>query len=170
MLAGRCPRRGRRRCGVGERAVTPPLRALAVAGGGLALIVVAFAFDTSALFVPGVAFLVIGTLTPVAVWCSALGSRTHRLPGEREVTEGVRFKSTVLVQAGPLGLYGAELLDPLCGAPVAVTVSPWEGRLREARVEILASFPRRGRKSLDPPALRIADPLGLSPVINRGRE
>jgi len=68
-----------------------------------------------------------------------------------------------------MGLHGAALLDPLCGAPVAVSISPWDGD-REARVEIVASFARRGRKSLDPPALRISDPLGLAAVVKRGRD
>ena len=145
-----------------------PPRALVVALGGILLIVVAKAFDTSPLFVPGVAFVVIGAVTPGAVWLSALGAGARRLPGEQEVTEGVRFKTVVLVTAGPLGLYGAELHDVLCGAPVPVSLGPGPGA--EARVEIVASFARRGRKSLQPPALRIADPLGLAPVTKRGRE
>jgi uncharacterized protein (DUF58 family) len=150
--------------------VTAAPRALAVALGGIALLVVAFAFDTAPLFVPGVAFLAIGALTPLAVWASALGARTRRVPGEREVTEGVRFQTVVIVESGPCGLYGAHLLDPLCGAPVVVSVSPWGTGSREARVEIVASFARRGRKSLEAPALRITDPLGLAPVIKRGRD
>lgn len=145
---------------------TPP-RAVAVALGGALLIVVALAFDTSPLFVPGVAFFVIGALTPAVVWASAAGATARRLPGEREVTEGVRFKTTVVVRAGPVGLYGAELHDPLCGAPVTVSVPPRRGGA-EARVEIVASFPRRGRKRLEPPKLRIADPLGLAPMTRRG--
>ena len=93
-----------------------------------------------------------------------------RIEGEREVTEGVRFKARSSSSQARFGLYGAELLDPLCGAPVLVSVSPWGDSGRAARVEIVASFARRGRKTLDPPALRIADPLGLAPVIKRGRE
>jgi uncharacterized protein (DUF58 family) len=150
--------------------VTLPLRSVAVAAGGAALIVVALAFDTSPLFVPGVAFLAIGVLTPAAVWGSAVGAEVRRLPGEREVTEGVRFKTTVLVRAGPLGLYGAQLHDPLCGSPVTISVSPPRVGGAEARVEIVASFPRRGRKRMDPPALRVADPLGLAPMFRRGSD
>jgi uncharacterized protein (DUF58 family) len=150
--------------------VTLPLRAVAVAAGGAALILVALAFDTSPLFVPGVAFLVIGALAPGLVWCSAAGAQVRRLPGEREVTEGVRFKTTVLVRAGPVGLYGAQLHDPLCGTPVTVSASRYGGAGGEARVEIVASFPRRGRKRLDPPALRVADPIGLAPMFRHGRD
>ena len=150
--------------------MTVPLRAVAVAAGGAALVVVALAFDTSPLFVPGVAFLAIGALTPALVWCSAAGAQVRRLPGEREVTEGVRFKTTVLVRAGPLGLYGAQLHDPLCGTPVTLSASPYGVGGSEARVEIVASFPRRGRKRLEPPALRVADPIGLAPVFRRGSD
>lgn len=145
-------------------------RALAVALGGILLLVVALAFDTAPLLVPAVAFVAIGALTPGAVWVSALGAAARRLPGEQEVTEGVRFKTVVLVSAGPLGIYGAELCDPLCPAPVPVSIGPAAAGGGEARVEIVASFARRGRKSLDAPELRIADPLGLAPVIKRGRE
>ena len=148
--------------------MTLPTRALAVALGGILLVIVALAFDTSPLFVPGVAFVVLGTVTPGAVWLSALGAGARRLPGEQEVTEGVRLKTVVRVTPGPLGLYGAELHDVLCGAPVPVSLGPGSGA--EGRVEIVASFARRGRKSLQPPALRIADPLGLAPVTKRGRE
>ena len=53
--------------------MTVPPRAVAVALGGALLIVVALAFDTSPLFVPGVAFLAIGALTPALVWLQRRG-------------------------------------------------------------------------------------------------
>ena len=51
-----------------------------------------------------------------------------------------------------------------------MSVAPRGGAGGEARVEIVASFPRRGRKRLEPPALRVADPIGLAPVFRRGSD
>ena len=51
-----------------------------------------------------------------------------------------------------------------------MSVAPYGGAGGEARVEIVASFPRRGRKRLEPPALRVADPIGLAPVFRRGSD
>ena len=148
----------------------PPPRAAGAGLAGLALILVALAFDASPLFVPGIAFAAIGLFAPPLVWLSTLGVGVQRVPGEPEVAEGARFTTTVLITAGAMGLYGAELLDPLCRDPVSVSLAPSTGVGHVARVEIVASFPRRGRKHLAPPVLRIADPLGLAPVHKRARE
>jgi len=143
-------------------------RAAAVALGGVLLTLCGLAFDTSALLVPGVAFTAVGALTPAAVWVVARGAGAVRLPGEPEVTEGEPFRSLVVIRSGPLGLY-AELRDPLGGDPYPITMGPSLNG-RTLRVEVTASFARRGRKQLPAPELRTVDPLGLAPATVAGGE
>lgn len=143
-------------------------RAGAVALCGVLVTLCGFAFDTSPLLVPGVGFMAIGLLTPALVALASHGASLGRLPGESEVTEGQRFHSLILIRSGPLGIY-AEMCDPLGGDPYPVTLGP-SLRGREFRIEVMASFNRRGRKLLPAPRLRTVDPLGLAPMVVEGAE
>jgi uncharacterized protein (DUF58 family) len=141
-------------------------RAAGVAVAGIGLIVIALLFDTGPLFVPGVAFTGLGVLTPLWVGAAARGARAHRrLRGDR-VMEGQRFETTIDVRRGLLGLPRGEVFDPVTrsSVPVGATLSVRSGN-RRATVTIVASFPRRGRKLLSPPAVISRDVLGLAEVV-----
>jgi uncharacterized protein (DUF58 family) len=143
-------------------------RAVGVTLGGALLIVVALAFATPPLLVPGVAFAAIGTITPLLVWLPAPWARVSRHLDRRQVVEGERFTSSVTITAGRAGLPAASLCDPLSGEAVAVRVPPSLRGGHEVRVDISASFTRRGQRRLAAPELRICDPLGLAEVVRRG--
>ena len=141
-------------------------RAAGVAVAGIGLIVIALLFDTGPLFVPGVAFTGLGVLTPLWVGAAARGARAHRrLRGER-VMERQRFETTIDVRRGLLGLPRGEVFDPVTrtSVPLGSALSVRSGT-RRATVTIVASFPRRGRKLLAPPALISRDILGLAEVV-----
>jgi uncharacterized protein (DUF58 family) len=144
-------------------------RAVAVAGAGLGLILVSLLFDAAPLFVPAVAFALLGTMAPAWVWVSARGARTQRkLPAER-VVEDEPLEATIEVTRGPLGLPGAEIYDPFTASrlEVAGPLSPLRGE-RCASVRVLTRFPRRGLQTLMPPALYVRDPLDLAQVESVG--
>lgn len=144
-------------------------RARGVALGGALITICALAFDASPLLVPGVAFVAIGVITPLLVFAMARRARLHRVLGSHQVLEDERFTITVLVRAGRLGLAGAAVQDPIASGSVPITLAP-SLRGRTAQVRLEASFPRRGRKRLPPPALRVADPLSIAPALRRGTE
>ncbi len=80
--------------------------------------------------------------------------------------EGQRFETTIDVRRGPFGLPGGEVFDPVTqsSVPVGSALSVRSGS-RRATVTIVASFPRRGRKRLSPPAVISGDILGLAEVV-----
>lgn len=143
-------------------------RAVAVTLAGALLIVVALAFGTVPLLVPGFAFAVIGLVTPPVVWLQSRGVAVRRELERRDVLENERFVSTVTVTAGPLGLAGAQLLDSLGTEPLDVRLAPSPRGRRERHIIVSARFPRRGRKRLPAPDLHVSDPLGLAGVTRRG--
>jgi len=142
--------------------------------GGIALLgaivlVAAYVFDASVLFVPGIALAVVGGLMPLWIWLAARGTTASRVLHDDRVVEDQPIEATIQIRRGPLGLAGVELLDPL--ARDVVTLRPWVvplagGRLIEAR--IVARFSRRGRHRFEPPALALSDPLGLVRVVRPG--
>lgn len=138
-------------------------RAAAVALAGSLLTAVAFTFDSSPLFVPGAAFLLIGVLVPVWVSLSARGtSLARRLHADR-VVEHEPLEATIEVRRGIFGLPSAELDDPLVGEPVALgRALSLTGGGRSATVHVVARFPRRGPRVLAAPSLIVQDALGLA--------
>jgi len=141
-------------------------RAVGVFLGGALLTLVALMFDASPLFVPGLAFLVIGLAAPAWIWCSAHGARaTRTLSGER-IIEGDPLEATIEVRRGYFGLPGAEVLDPVTGARVSLSepLSLIAGG-RVARVRVVTSFSRRGIQMLEPPSLVVSDPLELARTV-----
>jgi uncharacterized protein (DUF58 family) len=132
-------------------------RAAGVAITGIALILIAQTFDAAPLFVPAVAFLLIGA--GAAAWVAIVVRNVtidRRVHTDR-VVEGEPLEATIEVRGGRLGLPGAELRDPLAGAPVQL-----RGSGRAATIRVVASFDRRGLRTVPPPMLVISDPLGLA--------
>jgi uncharacterized protein (DUF58 family) len=144
-------------------------RAASVAGAGGGLILIALLFDASPLFVPAVAMVLLGLLTPAWVWLSAYGARTERRLQAERVVEDEVLAATIEVRRGPVGLPGAEVRDPFAGARLDVSgaVSILHGS-RRTRVRVTSTFPRRGLHVLAPPSLIVEDPLQLARVRREG--
>ncbi len=143
-------------------------RAAAAALGGLALTLAALMFDAAPLFVPGVAFMLLGIATPAWISVTASAASVERRLHSGRVVEDEPLAATVEIRRGPWGLPGAELLDPLAGRPV-----PLRGALslirggRTASVRVVARFSRRGRRRVEPPSLIARDGLELARVVRQ---
>jgi uncharacterized protein (DUF58 family) len=138
-------------------------RAAVVAACGVVLCVVSFVFDAAPLFVPAVGLIALGVGTPAWVWLAARGAATARhLPAER-VIEDEPVEAAIEVRRGPLGLPGAELVDPFTGSRFELTgeLSPVRGD-RTTSVRVSSRFARRGLHRLPAPALTVRDPLDLA--------
>jgi uncharacterized protein (DUF58 family) len=138
-------------------------RGARLASAGLLLLLLAFLFDAAPLFVPAIAFIVLGVGVPAWVWLTLRGASIARHLDANRVLEGEPFEATVQVQRGPLGLPGARVVDPMASRPVdiAAPMSLLRGG-RTAQIRIVASFPRRGLRHVDSPTLVAADGLGLA--------
>ena len=143
-------------------------RAVAVALSGCALILIAFVFDASPLFVPGIALALIGIAAPVWAWLTARGADAQRvLPGGR-VVEDQPLEASIEVRRGRLGLSGwcrLEVVDPFTGSRIDLSepLSPIRGD-RTASVRVVSHFARRGLHTLPAPSLVVSDPLELARV------
>ncbi|HUO70312.1 MAG TPA: DUF58 domain-containing protein [Solirubrobacteraceae bacterium] len=144
-------------------------RAAAVALAGVLLTLAAFTFDAASLFVPGVAFILLGTVTPLWVWASAQSATVQRRLLAERVIEGEPVEAMIEVRRGPLGLPGGEVLDPLAGTPVSLSrpLSIITGGAK-ADVRVVARFPRRGLRRLAPPRLVVRDMLELASTSRPG--
>lgn len=146
-------------------------RAAGVVAAGILLGVVAMAFDTSILFVPAVALLVIGLLVPPWVWLAALSTSVTRSIDAERIVEDQAVEAQIEVRGGPLGVPGGEVIDPLAGGSIAIRgllFAPPGGR--STQVKVVVRFSRRGRRTIEPPALLLRDPLGLIQLVRQGRE
>jgi uncharacterized protein (DUF58 family) len=141
-------------------------RAAAVGVAGPALILVALLFDAAPLFVPGVALVVLAITAPVWVALAARTAHIERRLDSDRVVEDEPIEATIEVQRGGWGLPGAAVVDPLARAPVPIhaAMSLISGG-RSASVRIVACFPRRGIRRIDPPALVVSDALELARVV-----
>lgn len=141
-------------------------RAAAVGIAGLALILVALLFDAAPLFVPGVALVVLAVAGPAWVQLAAGAASIERHLESERVVEDEPIEATIEVRRGHWGLPGAAVLDPLAGQPVAIhaPMSLISGG-RSASVRIVACFPRRGVRRIDPPTLIVSDALELARVV-----
>ncbi len=144
-------------------------RAAAAASAGVVLTLVALVFDAAPLLVPGVAFVAIGVLAPLWVWGAALGGHAQRIVAAERVVEDQPLQASIEVRRGPLGLPGAEVVDPFTGSrlELAGPLSPIHGG-RSARVRVVARFGRRGLHFLPAPSLIVRDPLDLARVQTEG--
>jgi uncharacterized protein (DUF58 family) len=136
------------------------------AAAGLALILVGLMFDAAPLFVPGVALIALGTVAPAWVHLAARGAHIERQLDSDRVVEEEPIEATIEVSRGSWGLPGAAVLDPLAGKPVLIhaPMSLISGG-RSASVRIVARFPRRGVRRIEPPTLVVADALELARVV-----
>lgn len=141
-------------------------RAGAVAVAGLALILVALMFDAAPVFVPGIALLVLGVVAPAWVQLAARAAGIERRLDSDRVVEDEPIEATIEVSRGHWGLPGAAVLDPLAGKPVLLyaPMSLLSGS-QSASVRIVARFPRRGIRRIDPPTLVVSDALELARVV-----
>jgi uncharacterized protein (DUF58 family) len=139
-----------------------------VALWGLALTLAALMFDASPLFIPGVAFVLLGVTMPVWISLALGGARIRRRLHTRRVVEGEPLEATVEVKRGRWGLPGAEVVDPLAGSPVPLrgTLSLLAGD-EVASIRVVARFPRRGRRLIEPPSLIVRDGLELARTVRR---
>jgi uncharacterized protein (DUF58 family) len=150
--------------------VTVALRpSLAVALGGLALVLAAFTFGASPLLVGGIGFVLIGLLTPAWVLSCAGGAHVRRVISERRVIEDEPLEVRIEVARGGLGMPGAQIFDPLAGAsvPLSGQLSAISGS-RTLELRVVTSAQRRGRVAFQPPSLLLADPFGLVLVTKAG--
>ncbi len=141
-------------------------RAAAVVVAGLALILVALLFDASPLFVPGIAITLLGAVAPAWVSLAARGATIERKLESERVIEDEPIEATIEVTRGHWGLPGAAVADPLAGEPVSIRgpMSLISGGTT-ASVRIVASFPRRGLRRVEPPTLIVSDALELARVV-----
>ena len=141
-------------------------RAAAAGIAGLALILIALLFDAAPLFVPGIALVVLAVAAPIWVHLAAGAARIERHLESERVVEDEPIEATIEVSRGPWGLPGAAVIDPLAGKPVPIyaPLSLISGG-RTASVRIVACFPRRGIRHIEPPTLIVADALELARVV-----
>ncbi|HUB03856.1 MAG TPA: DUF58 domain-containing protein [Solirubrobacteraceae bacterium] len=141
-------------------------RAGAAVVAGLALILVALLFDASPLFVPGIAITLLGAVAPVWVSLAARGATIERKLDSERVVEDEPIEATIEVTRGHWGLPGAAVADPLAGEPVSIRgpMSLLSGGTT-ASVRIVASFPRRGLRRVEPPTLIVSDALELARAV-----
>jgi uncharacterized protein (DUF58 family) len=132
-------------------------RAAGVLASGVVLILVALTFDSRSLFVPGIAFALLGLGAWLWVMIVAHGASVDRELHSDRVVEEDPLEATVKVSGGVFGVAGAEIWDPLAGAPLLL-----RGGGRTATVRVVARFDRRGLRSVPPPRIVIRDPLMLA--------
>ncbi len=142
---------------------------MGVAAVGVILTLLAFTFDAAPLFVPGVAFALIGALVPAWIYLAATNAHVQRRLLADRAVEGEPVEAMIEITRGPLGLPGGEVRDPLAGMPVAVgrPLAIITGAAK-AEVRVVARFPRRGLRRLEPPALAVGDMLGLATRVRTG--
>ena len=122
---------------------------------GIALVLVGGAFDSPALYVPGVALAIISLGLRAWVRLAAASVRLQRLPGPRMVVEDEPYPMTLGIAGPSMPVPGAVLYGPGIAHPQSLSM-----RLPK-QVSVEASFPRRGRQRLEDATLRIEDPLGM---------
>ncbi|MGI8846071.1 MAG: DUF58 domain-containing protein [Thermoleophilaceae bacterium] len=131
-------------------------RALGALVLGLALAGVAVVFDTASLYVPAVALVLVAAGSGLWVLLAAAGAGITREPGPPTVLEDAPYPIRLLVRTGLLPAPGGRLDDPLLAEPMEIA------GLSSRRIRIDVRFPRRGRRTIEPGELTIADPLRLA--------
>ena len=122
---------------------------------GALLVLAGAVFDSPALYVPGLALALLAGAAWGWVELATRGVLVERLPWPTQVTEGESHRLAYRLRGGRLPLPGAELHDSALGQPAKLSSRPGE------QLELEVDFPRRGRVRLDPPRLRLGDPLGM---------
>lgn len=128
-------------------------RSLALAGALLCALAALFALR--ALYIPGLAALLVAVVAPLWVSLAAARAQVQLRADVGTAQEGESVRVTVTVGRGPIPFPSAVLV-PWQGAPAQ---APPRGRRGEVLVCAVPS--RRGRQSLGPARLRVLDPLGI---------
>ena len=131
-------------------------RALRTVVFGVLLCLVAGAFDLTALYVPGIAFGVVGLGAIGWVLLAAQGAKVVREPAPATVQEEEAYPLRLRTSRGVLPAPSGELIEPLLGRALPAT-DP-----RSKRVRVNVRFSRRGRRHIEPARLVIRDPLSLA--------
>jgi uncharacterized protein (DUF58 family) len=129
-------------------------RAAQLATAGALLCGLAVLFAESALYVPGVALLLVAVFAPVWVRLAAARASVSLDRAVASAYEGERIAVAICVRRGLLPFGPAELL--VGELPVPLPSGP-EG----ARLTVSAIAARRGRQAIGPARLRLGDPLGI---------
>ena len=129
-------------------------RARQLAAAGVALCGVAALFAASALYVPGIAFVLLAVLAPAWVWLAAARARVELEPSVTCAYEGEPIAVAVCVRRGLLRGGGAELR-------VGELHVPLPARRASAPVSVSAVAERRGPQAVGPARLCVSDPLGI---------
>jgi uncharacterized protein (DUF58 family) len=139
-------------------------RARGIIVAGVGLTVVARLFDALPLYVPGVAFLLIGIVAPLWTRLASRGASVERRLNLRRIEEDQSFDFALEVRCGRTRALSGVVLEPLAPDPI-----PLATRRRVTTLRVSASFARRGPQRLEPPALLIRDPFDLSRRVCPGR-
>lgn len=129
-------------------------RAAGAAALGTALLAVGVLFGTASLLVPGIALWLL--VVVAGFWVVLAGSLTSVERGAvpKRLAEDERFIFSLRAHS-PVPLPIARLFDPLLRAPRDLSLS------RGWVIETPVSFPRRGRRVVEPARFEISDPLRL---------
>src|SRR5258708_19710623 len=92
-------------------------RAVGTSIAGAALTLIALAFDSATLFVPGIAFVLLGVVAPLRLWLAARGTTVQRTLEHARVLEDEPLRCTVTVRNGVLSLPLPPLHNPLPARP-----------------------------------------------------
>ena len=144
--------------------------ATVVAVGG-ALTLAALALGAVPLVVPGVGFMLLGVAMPLWVTLAATGAEVSRVLSTTRVVEEEPLEVSLTVRRGPFGLPGAEIIEPLAPARIAVREPLkflWGSR--RAEIRIVTTLSRRGRRTFPAPTLVVSDTLGLCRVTRVARD
>lgn len=118
-------------------------------------------FALRSMYIPGIAFVVLGVGFAIWVTLAAGGAGLEREPGPPTVEEDAPWPMRLLVTRGLVPPPGGELIDPLLDTAIALRSMRRAGRrTRAVRVEL--HFPRRGRRTIAGARLVIRDPLALA--------
>jgi uncharacterized protein (DUF58 family) len=131
--------------------------AIGCAALGILLLLVAGTFDAEPFYVTGSALLLLGAGAAAWIGIGSWGASVRRTLVARSVVEDEPLEMRVEAVAGRLPLPPGYIDEPLLSGPVTIGA----GR-RRSGLRIEASFGRRGRRLLEPPALVLRDPLGLA--------
>jgi uncharacterized protein (DUF58 family) len=137
--------------------------ALGCAALGLLLLLVAGTFDAEPLYVTGSALILLGAGALAWIGAGSRGASIVRELGARSVMEDEKLPVRLEARAGRLPLPPGFIEEPLLPEPAVLHAGK-----RSSRVRIDATFSRRGRRVLAPPALVLRDPLGLAQRIVPG--
>jgi uncharacterized protein (DUF58 family) len=132
------------------------IRALGAALLGVLIAVVAAAFDSPSLYVPGIGLFLLGAGAWVWVVLAAHGAGVRRDAGPPVVEEDDPYPVHLTLPRGLVRPPMSELVEPLLGRAIRLH------RSTPRRMRVDVRFARRGRKVLEPARLVIADPLGLA--------